>query len=180
MRLTPRGLWAFGRHMPVQIGRGGLSAAKREGDGATPLGRLRILALLYRADRLPRPARWARPIGPRDLWCDAPDHPAYNQPVRAPFKPSHERLFRADPLYDIILVTDWNYPSAIPGRGSAIFVHQRRRLGFPTAGCLALGRADLLALARRLRRGAEIDIPPLAGPGLRARARRSAKGQPRV
>lgn len=177
MRLTPRGLWAYGRYLPVQIGRGGLSAAKREGDGATPVGRLRILAMLYRADRLARPSRWARPIGPRDLWCDAPDHPAYNQPVRAPFKASHERLFRADPLYDIILVTDWNYPKARPGLGSAIFVHQRRRLGYPTAGCLALGRAELIALARRLPRGAQIDIAPLSGRGRRGG---SGRGLPRV
>ncbi|MFT3690585.1 L,D-transpeptidase family protein [Paenirhodobacter sp.] len=162
MRLTPGGLLVRGRRLPVQIGRGGLARDKREGDGATPVGRLRILGLLWRADRLPRPAGWARPIGPRDLWCDAPDHPAYNQPVRAPFAASHERMRRADPLYDIVLVTDWNYPKATPGRGSAIFVHQRRRLGAPTAGCLALRRADLIRLARRVRKGDEILIPPLA------------------
>lgn len=149
--------------MPVQVGRGGLTQSKREGDGATPVGRLRILGMLYRADRLPRPARWARPIGPRDLWCDAPGHPAYNHPVRAPFAASHECLRRPDPLYDIVLITDWNYPKAVSGRGSAIFVHQRRRIGFPTAGCLALSRADLIRLARQIRPGTEILIPPLAG-----------------
>lgn len=171
IRLTPAGLSAFGRRFPVEIGRGGLSTDKREGDGATPVGRLRIVATLYRADRLPRPAPWARPIGPQDLWCDAPDHPAYNHPVRAPFAASAERMARPDPLYDIVLVTDWNYPQAVPGLGSAIFVHQRRRPGFPTAGCLAFARKDLVALARRLTPGTEIMIPDLAclaGPRNRA------------
>lgn len=162
IRLTATGLLFQGRRHPVQIGRGGLSLTKREGDGATPIGRLRIVGMLYRADRLPRPAPWARPIGPQDLWCDDPDHPAYNQPVRAPFKASHERMARRDPLYDIVLITDWNYPKATPGKGSAIFLHQRRRLCYPTAGCLALDRADLLKLARSLKPGTELLIPPLA------------------
>lgn len=162
IRLTATGLLFHGRRHPVQIGRGGLSATKREGDGATPVGRLRIVGMLYRADRLPRPAKWARPIGPQDLWCDDSGHPAYNQPVRAPFKASHERMARRDPLYDIVLITDWNYPKATPGKGSAIFLHQRRRLCYPTAGCLALGRADLLKLARHLKPGTELLIPPLA------------------
>lgn len=162
IRLTATGLLFHGRRHPVQIGRGGLSLTKCEGDGATPVARLRIVGMLYRADRLPRPAKWAKPIGPQDLWCDAPDHPAYNQPVKAPFTASHERLARRDPLYDIVLVTDWNYPNATPGKGSAIFVHQRRRLGFPTAGCLALRRADLIKLARSLKPGTALLIPPLA------------------
>ncbi|MBD3786833.1 MAG: L,D-transpeptidase family protein [Sphingomonadales bacterium] len=162
MRLTPAGLLWRGRRYPVEIGRGGLSTTKREGDGATPVGRLRVLGMLWRADRLARPAPWARPIGPGDLWCDASGHPAYNQPVRAPLKASHERLRRPDPLYDILLITDWNYPQATPGKGSAIFLHQRRRAGFPTAGCIALRRRDLIEIARQLRPGTEILIPDLA------------------
>lgn len=162
LRLTPSGVLFRGRRYPVQIGRGGPTQDKREGDGATPVGRLRIVGMLYRADRLPRPSDWARPIGPGDLWCDAPGHPAYNHPVRAPFGASHERLRRSDPQYDIVLVTDWNYPSAAPGRGSAIFLHQRRRLGHPTAGCIAFRRRDLIDLARQIRPGTEVLIPPLA------------------
>ncbi|HEY0275537.1 MAG TPA: L,D-transpeptidase family protein, partial [Paenirhodobacter sp.] len=162
LRLTPMGLWHKGHRYPVQIGRGGLSRDKLEGDGATPVGRLRIVGMLYRADRLPRPAAWARPIGPGDLWCDASGHPAYNQPVRAPFGPSHERLRRADPLYDIVLITDWNYPATQPGKGSAIFLHQRRGLGHPTAGCIAFRRQDLLRLAHYLHPGTVLIVPPLA------------------
>lgn len=162
MRLTPAGLRFRGRCLPVQIGRGGLTRTKREGDGATPVGRLHVVEMLYRADRLAAPAPWARPIGPRDLWCDAPDHPAYNQRVAAPFGASHESLRRADPLYDIVLVTDWNYPQATPGKGSAIFLHQRRRAGFPTAGCLAFRRDHLIWLAQHIAPGEPLLIPDLA------------------
>jgi L,D-peptidoglycan transpeptidase YkuD (ErfK/YbiS/YcfS/YnhG family) len=159
MRLTPMGLLAFGRRLPCTIGRGGLRADKREGDGATPRGGHRIAGLLWRPDRLPCPAPWARPIGPGDLWSDDPADPDYNHAVRAPHGFGHERLRRADPLYDLVLVVDWNWPVAVPGHGSAIFVHQWRRPGYPTAGCLALGRADLIWLAGRAAPGTRLIVP---------------------
>jgi L,D-peptidoglycan transpeptidase YkuD (ErfK/YbiS/YcfS/YnhG family) len=151
LRLTPTGLRFLGRRFPCAIGRGGLTGAKREGDGATPRGAHRIVGMLYRADRMARPADWALPIGPRDLWSDDPGDPDYNLMVRAPHPWSHERLRRADRLYDLVLVTDWNWPRAARGRGSAIFVHVWRRRGQPTAGCVALRRADLLWIAPRVR-----------------------------
>ncbi|MFX0542771.1 L,D-transpeptidase family protein [Roseovarius sp. S4756] len=147
LTLTPTGLLYRGRRYPCSIGRGGLSAAKREGDGATPVGVHHIVQMLYRPDRIPRPARWAQPILPGDLWSDASDDAAYNTHVRAPYVHSHEALRRADPLYDLVLVTDWNWPNAVPGAGSCIFIHQWRRAGFPTEGCLALSRENLNRLA---------------------------------
>ncbi len=149
------------RLLPCAVGRGGITADKREGDGATPLGRHRIVGLLYRPDRLARPASWARPILPGDLWCDASGHDAYNQAVRAPFAASHEAMRRPDPLYDIVLVTDWNWPDAEAGKGSAIFLHQWRRPGFPTAGCIAMARRDLIWLAATLRPGADLVVAAL-------------------
>ena len=136
-----------------------MSEGKREGDGATPAGRHRIVGMLWRADRMARPAPWARPIGPGDLWCDDPAHPAYNRPVRAPFEGSAERLRRADPLYDLVLVTDWNARGA-PDRGSAIFVHRWRRAGAATEGCVALAPSALRALARRVHPGATLVMRP--------------------
>lgn len=139
MVVTRWGARFMGRRFPVAIGRGGMSGEKREGDGATPVGAWRLMGGGFRADRgLPPPVPFPmRATGPADLWCDAPDHPAYNHRVRAPLAASHERLARADGLYDIFIVTDWNWPDAVPGKGSAIFVHNWRGPRRPTAGCLA-------------------------------------------
>ncbi|MBL9073609.1 L,D-transpeptidase family protein [Tabrizicola sp.] len=150
--VTPMGLRFLGRVFPCTVGRGGIVAAddKREGDGATPAGVHRLVGMLYRPDRMARPAVWAEPIGPADLWSDDPGDKYYNNMVRAPHGFSHERLRRPDPMYDLILITGWNWPDAEPGRGSAIFLHQWRRPGAPTAGCVALSRRDLHWIAPRL------------------------------
>ena len=156
--LSRGGLRWRGRIIPCTIGRRGVTTAKHEGDGATPAGIWTVTGLWYRADRLAPPAPWARPIGPRDLWCDAPGDPSYNRHARAPLTASHERLRRADPIYDLILTTDWN-AAAVPGAGSAIFLHQWRRPGAPTAGCIAVARGDLLRLAAGAAPGSRMIVP---------------------
>jgi L,D-peptidoglycan transpeptidase YkuD (ErfK/YbiS/YcfS/YnhG family) len=157
--LTPRGLRFQGRIYPCTIGKSGVTARKREGDGATPRGVHRLVGMLYRPDRIARPANWAVPIGPGDLWSDDPTHEAYNMMVRAPYAHSHETLRRADPLYDLILLTDWNWPFAVKGRGSAIFIHQFRRPGYPTEGCIALSRAHLRHIAPRITLQTRLIVP---------------------
>lgn len=150
--VTPTGTRFGNIVFPCSIGRGGITNTKQEGDGATPVGRHRITGILYRPDRID-PAtlpRLARPIGLRDRWCDDPTHPAYNHAVSTPFTASSEALRRADPLYDLILTTDWNWPHAIPGKGSAIFVHTWRQPGYPTAGCVAFSRKHLIWIAQRV------------------------------
>ncbi|MGH1331564.1 MAG: L,D-transpeptidase family protein [Paracoccaceae bacterium] len=158
MVLGPRGLRLMGETYPCAIGRGGIRSDKREGDGATPRGVHRIIGLLYRPDRMVKPAPWAIPIRIGDLWCDAPDDPAYNSLVRAPFSASHEDLRRADPLYDLVMLTDWNWPEARSGAGSAIFLHQWRRARFPTEGCLAFSRRDIARIAARAVPGTRLII----------------------
>ncbi|MEX1234269.1 MAG: L,D-transpeptidase family protein [Roseovarius sp.] len=157
--LTPTGLRYRGRFYPCSIGRGGIRADKREGDGATPAGVHRVVMTLYRPDRIACPAPWAQTILPGDLWSDASDDAAYNTAVRAPYAPSHEALRRADPLYDLILVTDWNWPNAVPGKGSCIFIHQWRRPGYPTEGCLALRRDHLFHLAGEIPPETRVVVP---------------------
>ena len=149
--LTPFGLRFLGRRYPVTIGRGGVTGDKREGDGATPQGTHRIVGMLYRPDRMARPADWAVPIRPGDLWSDDPGDEDYNQMVRAPYAHSHETLRRADPLYDLVIVTDWNWPRAVRGRGSCIFLHRWRRSGYPTAGCIGLRPDHLREIAAMIR-----------------------------
>ena len=157
--LSPGGLRFRGRTFPCAVGRGGLSSRKREGDGATPRGRHRIVGCLYRPDRIERPCGWARPIRPGDLWSDDPGLNDYNSMVRAPYPGSHEILRRSDPLYDLLLVTDWNWPRAAPGAGSAIFVHIWRGPRHPTEGCVALRRDHLSWIAARLRQGTLLIVP---------------------
>lgn len=157
--LTPMGVRFQGRMFPCSIGKFGLSRAKREGDGSTPRGIHRIVGCLYRADRMARPVTWALPIGPRDLWSDDAQRGDYNQLVRAPYPGSHERLARADPLYDLVLLTDWNWPRARPGRGSAIFLHRWRKPGHPTEGCIAFAPHHLLWITQQLRPGARLVVP---------------------
>ncbi len=103
-----------GRRLPCAIGRGGMSGSKSEGDGATPVGVWRIVGAKYRADRV-----WCRadtafplsPISPGDIWSDDPADPAYNHGLRAPgHRFSHERMRRGDRLYDLVLMTDYNWP----------------------------------------------------------------------
>ena len=162
MVLTPTGLRFQGRRFACTIGRGGVVAAerKREGDGGTPAGTHRIVGMLYRPDRMARPTDWALPIGPSDLWSDDVRDPDYNLMVRAPHGFSHEHLRRADPQYDLVLITDWNWPYSVPGRGSAIFLHRWRRPCAPTAGCVALAPQDLLWIAQRLRPQSRLIVRP--------------------
>ena len=148
--VSPTGLRFMNRHFACTVGRGGVTDDKREGDGATPRGTHRIIGMLYRPDRIAPPTPWAVPILPGDLWSDDPKAHDYNQMVRAPYLYSHENLRRPDPLYDLVLLTDWNWPYAINNRGSAIFIHQWRRHCFPTAGCIGLNRRDLHWIAPRI------------------------------
>ncbi|MEO1238323.1 MAG: L,D-transpeptidase family protein [Pseudomonadota bacterium] len=149
--VTPRGVRFMGRTFPCSVGRGGITARKTEGDGATPAGTHRLVGMLYRPDRIARPADWALPIRPRDIWSDDPKDPDYNMIGRRPSAFSHERLARADPLYNLVILTDWNWPYAFKGRGSAIFIHRWRKPGHPTEGCVGLPPAALVWIAPRIR-----------------------------
>lgn len=154
----PTGLRFMNRHFACTVGRGGVTDNKREGDGATPRGQHRIVGMLYRPDRIAKPTDWALPIGYGDLWSDDPNHEDYNLMVRAPYPYSHEKLRRADPLYDLVLILDWNWPYAVKGRGSAIFIHQWRRPVYPTEGCVALSRRDLHWIAPRIKHESRVYI----------------------
>ena len=153
-------LRAGGRSFPCAIGRTGIRKDKREGDGATPIGEYELRRVLYRADRLPAPetALELNPIGPRDGWCDAPGHADYNCQVQLPLNASAERLRRADPLYDIVVVLGYNDAPVINGMGSAIFMHVATPGFAPTAGCVALRREDLLTVLRMCGPGSRLRI----------------------
>jgi L,D-peptidoglycan transpeptidase YkuD (ErfK/YbiS/YcfS/YnhG family) len=144
-----RGQLTWKRHrVPCALGRGGISADKKEGDGATPVGRFPLRRLFYRADRRDRPVT-ALPLSPITAnlgWCDAPDSPAYNRLVRLPCPWRHETLMRRDGLYDLMVVLGHNDAPPEPGAGSAIFLHLAKEGFAPTEGCVALAEKDMLAL----------------------------------
>lgn len=152
------GTWFLGQRIPSSIGKGGLTHNKREGDGATPIGTHHIVDMMYRPDRIEKPTSWAKPIRHGDLWSDESGDDAYNHLVRSPYNHSHERLMRADPLYDLVLVTDWNYPTATPGKGSAIFIHRWRKPRHPTEGCVAYHPADLAWIASNITIGTKLIV----------------------
>ena len=144
------------------LGRSGITTRKKEGDGATPAGRHRILGG-YR-----NPGRIGFAAGSRYLriaelglgWCDEPASSTYNRPVRLPFSGSHEQMRRADRLYDACLVLDWNFSTRSRNRGSAIFLHMTREDLGPTAGCIALDPAILRRLLPSLLRGVCLVVQP--------------------
>lgn len=157
--LTPSGLRFWGARLPFTVGRGGVVHNKREGDGGTPVGTHRIVGCLYRPDRGPKPCDWAVPIGPSDLWSDDSTRDDYNLMVRRPYAGSAERLSRGDPLYDIVLITDWNWPDARAGRGSAIFIHQWRGPGRSTEGCVGLNPLHLRWIVPRITTATRLIVP---------------------
>lgn len=151
-----------GRTVRCALGRSGVVPAsdKKEGDGATPAGAWPIRRVLYRPDRLPKPATTLEvaPLRPDDGWCDAPEDPNYNRPVRLPYPASHERLWRDDELYDLIVVLGYNDAPVVPEKGSAIFLHVARPDFGPTAGCVALAQAEVLDLLARAAPGDGIAV----------------------
>ena len=146
--------------LPCALGRSGRRTLKREGDGATPVGRWRLLQVLYRPDRIRRPATAlpVRQIKPDDGWCDAPADRNYNRPVRHPYPASAERLWRPDGLYDVVVVLSHNVRPRVRGAGSAIFMHVAQPEYRPTAGCIALKRGHLQRLLARLGTGAAVRV----------------------
>jgi L,D-peptidoglycan transpeptidase YkuD (ErfK/YbiS/YcfS/YnhG family) len=158
----PRGrLVGSGLDLPCAIGRTGITRMKREGDGASPAGRLRILRGFYRPDRFatrPKSGVDLAAMRPSDGWSDDPRDPAYNRLIRRPYPRSHEAMWRGDGLYDLVLVLDWNIAPRVRGRGSAIFLHLAQADFAGTAGCVAVRRRDLLRLLERLSSRAVVRI----------------------
>jgi L,D-peptidoglycan transpeptidase YkuD (ErfK/YbiS/YcfS/YnhG family) len=146
--------------LEVALGRGGIKASKREGDGATPAGCFHPVRLWWRQDRLPRPRTLLpmRGIGPDDAWCEDPSDRRYNRPFRRSANEPGDRLRRDDSLYDLIIEIDHNRRPRMAGRGSAVFIHVARDRFAPTAGCVGLRRHELLQLLRWLSQKSRIII----------------------
>jgi L,D-peptidoglycan transpeptidase YkuD (ErfK/YbiS/YcfS/YnhG family) len=158
-----RGIVACGGlALPCALGRSGRRVGKREGDGATPIGRFALREVFYRGDRVARP-RSSLPVTAlkaTDGWCDDARDRNYNRRVRHPYPGSAERLWRDDHLYDLIVVLGYNDGPRVKGRGSAIFMHVAAPGLKPTQGCIALERRHLMRLIAFAPRGTQIAILP--------------------
>jgi L,D-peptidoglycan transpeptidase YkuD (ErfK/YbiS/YcfS/YnhG family) len=153
-------LFAGPLRIPCALGPAGIVHRKREGDGGTPAGAFALLWAFYRPDR-PRPQAGGVPMRPmrRDSgWCEAPESPRYNRPVRLPAKDCTDRMWRDDRLYDLCYVLDQNFTRRAKGAGSAIFFHLARPGLTPTAGCVAISLQDMRKLAPLLARGARMVV----------------------
>lgn len=158
-----RGSIRFGwQQAGCALGKGGVRTLKREGDGASPQGRWRVVRVLMRRDRVRRPmsALPIQAIGSLDGWCDAPSDRNYNRPVCLPYPASAERMWRDDRLYDIVVVLDHNQRPRNRGRGSAIFIHICRPGLLPTEGCIAVQPDAMRRLLRYLKRDGRLMIKP--------------------
>jgi L,D-peptidoglycan transpeptidase YkuD (ErfK/YbiS/YcfS/YnhG family) len=137
-----------GGSAPAAVGRGGVRANKKEGDGATPAGIYPLVFGFYREDRIkPPPSRLPmRALAPHDAWVDDPTDARYNSLVALPYLARTERMWRNDGIYDVLIVIGYNMKPVIPGAGSAIFLHIARPNFSATEGCIAVDRAVLVSL----------------------------------
>lgn len=136
----------LGRSYRCTLGKAGVVEDKREGDGATPVGKFPLRRVFYRSDRVDRPqtALQTREIAVDDGWCDDAAHADYNRLVKLPFDAGHEEMRREDGLYDVVVELGYNDDPPVPGRGSAVFLHVAHPDGKPTRGCVGLALSDLL------------------------------------
>ena len=153
-------LYWSGGSAAAAVGRAGVKADKREGDGATPAGTYSLVSILYRPDRIAPPLSQlpVKPLAPSDGWVDEPADANYNRPVSLPYPASAEQMWREDGLYDALVVIGYNMDPVVPGAGSAIFLHIATPDFAPTAGCVAVQREILLGLLPHLSPGSHIAI----------------------
>ncbi len=149
-----------GKRYRCALGAAGVLRSKQEGDSATPIGAFPLRRLFYRPDRLEPPATSlpVMPLTPDLGWCDDPESADYNQLVTLPHPARHEKLWRDDGLYDLIVVIGYNDNPAVAGHGSAIFMHIAKPDYAGTEGCVAFARDDILEILTGLSPETRIEI----------------------
>ena len=140
--ITKWGAQLKGRKFPCSVGRSGIGNKTEEGDGITPSGVWKIEFIMARESRLSFLSDYK--IKLRDVWSDDPSDPKYNQLKKFDNSYNSESLWRSDSLYDLIAVTNFNFPIVKKGIGSAIFLHTWRKARHPTEGCIAFSLNNLL------------------------------------
>jgi L,D-peptidoglycan transpeptidase YkuD (ErfK/YbiS/YcfS/YnhG family) len=132
------------------LGKAGIRKKKEEGDNITPKGIYKIIKIYYRDDRIKKISSKFKLIKIRKNmgWCDDPKSKKYNQLIKLPNRYSHEKFFKKDNSYDLIVILNYNINPIIKNKGSAIFIHIAKKNYKSTAGCIALKKDDLLKLIK--------------------------------
>ena len=141
------------------IGKNGKKTNKIEGDKTTPKGTFLLKEVYYRADRVKnlKTKLNLKKIYPNMGWCDDPLSKKYNSLIKTKSNFHHEKMFRKDHKYDVVIVLDYNLKKPIPYKGSAIFIHLTRNYK-STNGCISLSKKDLLILLRLISKKTKIEI----------------------
>ena len=142
------------------LGKNGIKKKVKEGDFVTPKGKYKLIKIYYRPDRIKKinsPLKKVR-IKKNMGWCDDVNSKYYNKQIKINNKISHEKLYRKDSLYDIIVVLNYNLNPTIRGKGSAIFLHVAKKNYRKTQGCIALKRNELLNLVSKIKKNTQIKI----------------------
>jgi L,D-peptidoglycan transpeptidase YkuD (ErfK/YbiS/YcfS/YnhG family) len=142
------------------LGKKGIKKKVKEGDNVTPKGKYKIIKFFYRADKLKKVETVLKKIKIKKsmIWCDDVRSKFYNKLTFLPNNHSHEKLFRNDDIYDLILVLNYNSNPVIKGKGSAIFIHVAKKKFTSTRGCIALQKKDLLNLLQNIKKNTQIKI----------------------
>ena len=142
------------------LGKNGIKKKVKEGDFVTPKGKYKLIKIYYRPDRIKKinsPLKKVR-IKKNMGWCDDVKSKYYNKQIKINDKISHEKLYRKDSLYDILVVLNYNLNPIIRGKGSAIFLHVAKKNYSKTQGCIALKRNELLNLVSKIKKNTQIKI----------------------
>ena len=141
------------------IGKKGIGIKKKEGDLITPTGQFKIKYILYRKERVKISTKLKKIIIKKNMgWCDDPKSSDYNKLVKLPFAYSHEKLFRKDNIYDIILVLNYNMSPVKKNKGSAIFIHIAKKNFKKTEGCVAIKKPNLIKLLKEMNSNTKVKI----------------------
>ena len=142
------------------LGKAGIGEKKKEGDFITPKGKYKITKVYYRADRIKKIKTNFRlyQIKKNMGWCDDPLSKNYNKLIKLPSKFGHEKLYRKDKLYDLILILNYNFKPIIKNKGSAIFIHIASQNYKSTRGCIALKKSDLILILGKIKKSTIVKI----------------------
>ena len=142
------------------IGKRGIGDKRKEGDLITPKGIYKVKYILYRIDRVKKIKTKLKKIIIRKNmgWCNDAQSRQYNKLIKLPSNYNHEKLYKRENIYDIVLVLNYNVNPIIKNKGSAIFIHVAKKNYKKTEGCVALKKNHLIKVLKNLKKNTTVKI----------------------